>query len=74
VPDEKAKAAERRLKAAQDRARRAKLGPPLQLTDAALDQAATVTEADIASAEAWWNAGVPPEARGLLDAQIDEPS
>jgi hypothetical protein len=63
-------AAERRLAAAQDKARRRALGKPLRLSDAALDQAAVVGEADAAVAEAQWDrdSGLP----GLLSAEPRE--
>jgi hypothetical protein len=63
-------AAERRLAAAQDKARRRALGKPLRLSDAALDQAAVVGDADAAVAEAQWDrdSGLP----GLLSAEPRE--
>jgi hypothetical protein len=69
----KAIEAERRLKAAKDKALRRKLGPALSLSDIALEQAAEVREADLASAEAWWDNFCPTEARGLLSAEVIEP-
>lgn len=62
------KAAEKRLKAARDRALRKKLGQPLPLSDTALDQAAEVRVVDVESAVAFWNRVAPAEAKGLLEA------
>lgn len=64
-----AREAERRLRAAEDRKRRASFGPPLALTDEALDQAATVREADRESALAFWRRVAPAGFRDLLDAE-----
>jgi hypothetical protein len=63
---------ERRLATAQDKARRKAMGPVLPLSDAALDQAATVGETDAALASAVWDrdSGLP----GLLDATVQERS
>jgi hypothetical protein len=69
---ERAKQAEQRLKAVQDKARRKKMGPPLNLSDTALNQAAEVREVDKASAEDWWDRNAPPEARGLLRARVED--
>jgi hypothetical protein len=64
--------AERRLAAAQDKVRRKAMGPALPLSDAALDQATMVGEADAALAAAAWDrdSGLP----GLLDATVRERS
>lgn len=61
---------EQRLKAAQDRALRAKIGAPLPLTAANLDMLSTVTDADSILASARWDrdSGLP----GLLDATVQE--
>jgi hypothetical protein len=73
MPDKpNVRAAEARLKTAQDRRRRRAMGPSLKLSDSALEQAAEVREADLASATAWWDANAPPEARGLLSAEVVE--
>ncbi len=64
-------ASEKKLKVAQDKARRRALGPPLRLSDSALDQAATVGDADAAVAESQWDRDV-PELAGLLDAEVQE--
>lgn len=63
-------AAEAKLRAAQDRARRKAMGPPLPISDAVLNQAAVVGEADAALAAAQWDrdSGLP----GLLDAEVVE--
>lgn len=68
--DPKLAAAEAKLRAAQDRARRKAMGPPLPLPDAALDQAAIVGETDAALAAAQWDrdSGLP----GLLDSEVRE--
>lgn len=67
------KASEQRLRVAQDRARRKKLGKPLGLTDAELDQAATVTAADVKSARAYVERYGSPRLKALLDAEPYEP-
>ena len=66
-------AAEARLRGAHDRLVRKRMGRPLHLSDAALDSAVLVTEADEATAEAYWDARAPKEARGLLRARVVEP-
>jgi hypothetical protein len=66
------KAAERRLKRAEDAKRRRAMGTGLPLTDAALEEAATVNAIDIESAVQYWDRTVPPQARGLLDAQTED--
>jgi hypothetical protein len=65
------KAAEAKLKAAQDRARRKKLGPPLALTDQALDQASAVSDLDVTSAEALCRA-YSADALALFDATTSD--
>lgn len=50
--DPKLTAAEARLKAAQDRARRKAMGPPLNWTEQDLDTLSEVTPADSLTAEA----------------------
>lgn len=71
---EDAKAAEQRLRIAKDRALRKKLGPALKLSDDGLQRAAEVSEIDLASAEVYWDALAPPEARGLLSAKPERES
>lgn len=66
------KAAEAKLKAAQGAARRRKSGPALKLSDAALEQAAVVTEVEQESAFAFWRKHAPPKFRDLLDAEVVE--
>ncbi len=62
-------AAEARLKASQDRARRRAMGKPLNWTEEQLAQLATVTDADKESAAAYWRRNAPSWARGLIDAE-----
>lgn len=45
------------------------LGVPLNLTEAELDDASTLTEADLAAARALWMEEAPKPLAGLLDAQ-----
>ena len=52
--------------------RRVPRGPALDSTDADLDAAADVTEADIEDALSTWRRDAPREARGLLDAGAPE--
>ncbi len=72
MAESKAQVAERKLKAAQDRARRRKLGKPLGLSDDGLEQAAAVTEADKESAFAFWRQHAPQQFKDLLDAEVVE--
>lgn len=69
MASDEVKAAERRLKAAQDTARRKKMGPPLDITDDDLDQMATVTDADVKTAAAHARRHGSPLFNALLDAQ-----
>lgn len=71
MPDDVQKAQER-LKRAEDAKRRRALGTPLKLTEAALDEAAHVREADVESAVSFWRQNASPEFRELLDAEIVE--
>lgn len=68
--DSKLVAAEAALRAAEDRKRRRTMGPPLNLSDAALEQASVVGAGDAAVAGATWDrdSGLP----GLLDAEVVE--
>lgn len=61
-------AAETRLKAAQDKARRRKMGRPLNLAPAALDAAATIGPLDLAAAGAFWRRHARPGVKRLLEA------
>jgi hypothetical protein len=73
MPDKPdARAAEARLKAAQDRKRRRQMGKPLALSDSALEQAAEVREADAANAVAYWRQNAPAGFKNLLDAEPEE--
>jgi hypothetical protein len=64
--------AQRRLNAAQDAARRRAMGPPLNLSDGALDTLSGVSDADMAAAEALWRAANPGPLADLLDAEPGE--
>jgi hypothetical protein len=64
--------AQKRLKRAEDAKRRRAMGKPLKLTDAALEEAAQVREADVESAVAFWRKNASPEFRDLLDAEVVE--
>jgi hypothetical protein len=46
-------------------------GEPLDLDDAAIDQAAQVTPLDVATAQALWRHSAPPKLTDLLDAKPD---
>lgn len=72
MPSDDTKAAQRRLKRAEEDARRKAMGAGLNLTDEMLDEAANVTQADIESAGAYWDRNAPAEARGLLDAKPED--
>lgn len=72
MPDQKAIDAERRLKAAQAKARRKKAGPPLNLTDADLDAEAQVKQSDVDRALAFWRQNAPAGFKDLLDAEVVE--
>jgi hypothetical protein len=61
--------AEARLRAARDRALRARMGPALDWSDEALDGLSAVSEADEVAAARYWDRLCPKEARGLLDAE-----
>lgn len=61
--------AQRRLDAAREKARRAKLGKPLPGDEADLDGASVIADSDAARAEAAWDRLAPPAARGLLSAE-----
>lgn len=52
--------------------RKKPMGKPLNLDDAALDKAATVTPEDAADADAYWRRGVKGKLAGLLQAKADE--
>lgn len=64
--------AQKRLNAARDRARRARMGPPLRLSDADLNTLAEIGPADLATAEALWRAANPGPLGDLLDAEPEE--
>lgn len=57
------------LDAARDRLRRARMGPPLNMTDGQLDAAATAGEGDVPLAEAMWRAANPGPLGRLLNAE-----
>ncbi len=61
-------AAEAKLAAAQDKAARKKLGPPLALSGPALAQAATIGPLDLAGAQAFWRRHAKPGVRRLIEA------
>lgn len=65
-------AAQKRLNAAADRKRRRAMGPPLALSDAALDALAAVGPQDEPSASALWRRANPSTAGDLLDAEPRE--
>lgn len=71
VPDDVQKA-QQRLKRAEDAKRRSAMGKPLKLSDAALEEAAQVREADVESAVSFWRQNASPKFRDLLDAEITE--
>lgn len=52
---------------------RRRRGRALDRDDAGREQAATVGPEDADSAAAWWDRFAPAEARGLLDAEEEEP-
>lgn len=60
--------AQRALNAKLDRDRRAKMGEPLDLGDAALDALAAVGDQDFAAAKALWRTANSGPIRDLLDA------
>lgn len=64
--------AQQRLNAAKDRRRRAAMGAPLDLTDDHIAALATVSDADVPSAEALWKMANPGPLGDLLDAQAAE--
>ena len=45
------------------------LGQPLKLTDKQLEQAARVTDVDVAKVKEFWRNNAPREFKTLLDAQ-----
>lgn len=57
---------------AQDRLRRAMMGPPLNQSGVQLDAAATTGEGDLPTAEMLWRKYVPRVAWGLFDAERSE--
>lgn len=57
------------LDAATDRLRRAKLGPPLALSDAQLDSLAEVGPTDAPVADVLWRRANPGPLSRLLDAE-----
>lgn len=57
------------LTAARDRARRALMGPALNVADSQLDTLASADEADLPSAEALWREANPGPLGDLLDAE-----
>lgn len=70
MPDQVA-AAQARLKAAQDRARRKAMGPPLKTTDADLDALAQVGPADVGEIEAFIREAAGQAGVDLLNAKDD---
>lgn len=62
---------EARLKAAQDKARRWKMGPPLALSGPALAQASSIGQIDLAAAQAFWRRHARPGVKRLLEATAD---
>jgi hypothetical protein len=75
MPDSPNLERQRALAREQDRAARRRMGAPLALTDAGLDQASAVTEADALAAESLWDQAQ-RRARtglgGLLSAGTDD--
>jgi hypothetical protein len=69
--DPKLVESERRLKAAQDKARRKAIGPPLPLSDAALAQAASMGPLDLAAAAAFWRRHARPGVKRVIEATAD---
>lgn len=67
-PPSKLDAAARKLKAAEDAARRKRMGPPLPLTDADLDDLSAITPADIKAADADARRHGSPLFNALLNA------
>jgi hypothetical protein len=63
--------AEAKLKDAQDKARRRKMGPPLALSGAALVQAAALGPVDLAAAQAFWRRHTKPGVKRLVEATAD---
>lgn len=55
----------------QPPARKRATGRTLGLSDQQLDEAATVTPADVDSARDWWAKYAPKRLRGLLDAKAE---
>lgn len=67
-------AAQRKLNAAKDAARRRAMGPPLDLRDTALDALADVGAEDEPAAAALWRQANPGPLGDLLDATTAEPT
>jgi hypothetical protein len=61
-------AAEAKLAAAQDKARRRKMGSPLALSGSALVQASAIGPLDLAAAQAFWRRHAKPGVKRLLEA------
>lgn len=69
--DPKLVQSEARLRAAQDKARRRALGPPLALSGPALAQAAAIGPLDLAAATAFWRRWAKTGVKRILEATAD---